>query len=62
MATTTEGRHWAVICEGDIDYLDGRKFRTAKEAEREWRRVQGLCFIPVTVRRTTDEEDRKLPA
>lgn len=55
------GVNWAIDCGSPrIEYIEGRRAATAKEAEAEWRRVRGLHFLSIDVRRTTPEEDQRL--
>lgn len=52
--------NWAIECEGTTDYIRGENAETHAEAEAEWRRLRGLHFLTVSVRRTTEDEDRRL--
>ena len=52
---------WAVeSVGGKTEYLHQNRASTPEEAERTWRRIRGLWFVDVHVRRTTPEEDRRL--
>lgn len=66
------GKHWAIETESsregraDVDFVRGDRPedpQDAEAAEKEWRRMRQLYFLPgVTARRTTDEEDVRLQA
>ena len=57
-------KHWAVTSgskrKPHVEYIHGDDADSAEAAEKEWRRIHRLYFMPVTVRRTTDDEDRQL--
>jgi hypothetical protein len=54
--------HWAVTYSdcNNTDYISGDDAATAQDAERIARDARRLHFLAVTVRRTTQEEDRRL--
>lgn len=62
------GKHWAIVFHdpalADIpEFVQGDRPddpKSAKEAERAWRLTRRLLYIPVTVRRTTADEDQRL--
>lgn len=66
------GKHWAIETESsragraDVDFIRGDRPedpQDAEAAEKEWRQVRQLFFLPgVTARRTTEEEDARLQA
>ncbi len=53
--------NWAIESNGQTDYLPGEPWNISAEiAEEAWRKARNLHFLPVTVRRTTADEDRRL--
>lgn len=55
--------NWAIdSTNAETVYVDGRLAATKEEAEAYYRKQMQLYFLPVTVRRTTTEEDKRLQA
>ena len=57
------GKHWAIETDDGPEFIRGDRPtdpQDAESAEKSWRKMRKLFFIPATVRRTTDEEDASL--